>query len=252
MEHQIDDDDDDGDNPDVANKLQNVIENNDDLPADVIATIIGLPSTSTIKPAAAATAVTVTSYEDFTFSPTSITHSNASTDSAIVVSNTGNDCVSTGPMLVNSVGKPTAATTSDAVASNECHIEQISSSTKPIMRNPLNPANGCVQTILVHPITAHMRCVIVVQATAISFWRMTSNVLNIFGVSPAWELIGEIKRLTNGEYPTMAVTHCVFLNQSSFSFRRCGTHFVASKSHDWRCRPISRVRGTAFTRITTK
>lgn len=206
-EYQIDDDDDRKDS-NVANNLQNVIKNKADLSADVIATIIGLPSTSVKQTTTAA----ITSYEEFTFSPTSITHSNASTDSAIVVSNAGNDCVSMGPMLVNAVGQTTTAHTTEAVASNKCHIEQISSSPKPTMQNPLNPINGCVQAILVHPITAHMQCAIAVQETAISFWRMTSNVLSIFGVSPAWELIGDIKRLTNGELFSI---HCKSLTRNS-------------------------------------
>lgn len=190
VEHHTDDDE-----QDVAMNLHNVIENKADLPADVIATIIGLPSTST-KPH---TAVASTSYEDVTFSPTSITHSNASTDSAIVVSNTGNDCASSVPNLVNTAGPTTTVRTSEPVASSKCRIEQMSSSTKPTMKNPLNPINGCVQAISVHPISAHVQCVIVIQETTVSFWRMASNVLSLFGVSPVWELIGEIKRLTNGE-----------------------------------------------------
>lgn len=177
-------------NTDAANKLHNVIENNDDLCADVIARIIGLPSTSTsIKQMTPAN----TSYDDFAFSPTSITHSNASTDSAIVVSNAGNDSISTVPMLVNAGGHTTNVT------STKCRIEQISSSAKPTMKNPLNPVNGCVQAIIVHPITEHMQCVIAVQESSISFWRMSSHFLSIFGVAPSWQLIGNIKRLTNGK-----------------------------------------------------
>lgn len=188
--------DDTDDEPNAMYKLQNVIEIRDDLPADVIATIIGLPSTSTKQ----LTTVATTSYEDFTFSPTSISHSNASTDSAIVVSNAGNDCVSSVPMLVNVVDQKSAANIPESINSRKYHIEQIASSAKPTMKNPLNLMNGCVQAISINPMTAYMHCVVVVQEMTVSFWRMSSNVLSIFGVSPAWELIGEIKRLRNGKY----------------------------------------------------
>lgn len=203
---------------DAVDVKENVIDTKEDLPPDVIAAIIGLPSTSTKQNA------TTNPYEEFAFSPTSITHSNASTDSAIVVSNAGNDCMS---MLVTAVGQSTATPTPDAIPSNKCHIEQITSSAKPTLRNPLNPLNGCVHAILIHRITPHMQCVVVVQEATVSYWRMASNYLSIFGVSPVWEMVGEIQRLRIGECwshvqsKSKSTNHSFVLSFQTLKLLRC-------------------------------
>lgn len=125
-------------------------------------------------------------YEDIAFSPTSITHSNASTDSAIVVS-TGNERISMATNILNTV----------EITPKYPGLKQSLNHLK--VNNPLNPQNGCVHAILTHCIKPDNQIVIVVQESALSFWRMTPNLLGIFGVAPAWEPIGTIKRITNGK-----------------------------------------------------
>lgn len=120
-------------------------------------------------------------YEDFTFSPTSITHSNSSTDSAIVVSNACEGATVFPPSVFDR-----AAT---KVVQSQTQIA------KPISSTPFG--SECVEAIIT-PSDPSRQCLVVVQESSVSFWRVAPRYLNIFGQPQAWQCIGHVKRRTIG------------------------------------------------------
>lgn len=126
-----------------------------------------------------------------TFSPTSITHSNASTDSAIVV----NPNVNHLDFSINNIFPPTITVNSSY--SVQCQQDEFDKTTFP---NPLDMKNnGAVHAILTHSVSPNDNdVVVVVQESQISFWYSTSKALSMFGTARSWTLIGEIPRVTEG------------------------------------------------------
>lgn len=122
-----------------------------------------------------------------TFSPTSITHSNASTDSAIVVNS-----------HINELCQPKITLTSSN--SLQWHQEQINHIDKSQFRNPLDPKHGAVHAILTHSTSPNSDDVIVVvQKSQISYWYSTSKTLSMFGIARSWIKIGDIQRIDEGK-----------------------------------------------------
>lgn len=108
--------------------------------------------------------------EECTFSPTSITHSNASTDSAIADSN---GCANSN------------AEASVKIQQSTSHVSD------PIGINPFSGER--VDAILQLPNSNH-QSFIVVQETKISVWRMTAQRWTIFGDPQRWQCIGQTER----------------------------------------------------------
>lgn len=122
-----------------------------------------------------------------TFSPTSITHSNASTDSAIVVNPNINDM--TQPTVILS--------SSDSLQWQQDHANHIDKSQ---FQNPLDAKHGAVLAILTHSVSPNNDdIVVVIQQSLISYWYSTSKVLGMFGIARSWMKIGDIVRLDEGE-----------------------------------------------------
>lgn len=118
------------------------------------------------------------------FSPTSITHSNASTDSAIVMHPKANE-------------KPVVTVSS--VGSLQWQQEQANHVNKAQFRNPLSAKKGAVLAVLTHSSSpSDDDVVVVVQESQISYWYSTSKVLSMFGIPRAWHCIGEIPRINIG------------------------------------------------------
>lgn len=121
-----------------------------------------------------------------TFSPTSITHSNASTDSAIVVNSNINE-------LRQSTITLSTATSLQWQKDQANHID------KSQIRNPLDPKHGTVLAILTHSVSPNNDdVVIVIQESLISYWYSTSKVLCMFGIARAWTKVAEIQRIQDG------------------------------------------------------
>lgn len=121
-----------------------------------------------------------------TFSPTSITHSNASTDSAIVVNS-----------HINELNQPKITLTSSN--STQWQQELAKGIDKSQFRNPLDPKHGAVLAILTHSTSSKSDDVIVVvQQSQISYWYSTSKTLSMFGIARYWTKIGDIQRIDEG------------------------------------------------------
>lgn len=123
-----------------------------------------------------------------TFSPTSITHSNASTDSAIVVNSNVNDTLQQPKITL---------TQSDSLQWQQDQANHIDKST---FRNPLDPKYGAVLAVLTHSVSPNNDdVVVVIQQSQISYWYSTSKVLSMFGVARSWIKIGDVQRFEEGE-----------------------------------------------------
>lgn len=123
-----------------------------------------------------------------TFSPNSITHSTASTDSAIVINHLNEP---TAPITV-------AVTTSKSL---EWHHDQTKSINKFAFVNPLNATNGPVLAILTHSSQPNENdIIVVVQKSLVSYWCAPSKVLRMFGAAQTWIPIGQIRRMDNGQF----------------------------------------------------
>lgn len=121
-----------------------------------------------------------------TFSPTSITHSNASSDSAIAVNSN-----------VNDLCQPKITLTSSG--SLQWNQDLVSHIDKSQFRNPLDPKHGAVLAILTHTVSPSTDDVIVViQQSQISYWYSTAKILNMFGIARSWIRVADIVRLNNG------------------------------------------------------
>lgn len=133
------------------------------------------------------------SHGPITFSPTSITHSTASSDSAVVLNRTTADTNQATPM-------PTITTS--ASKSLQWYQDHANDVNRAQFANPLQPKHGPVHAILTHSIAANQNdCVIVVQESLVSFWFSPAKVLGIFGITRTWLPIGQIARCTyNGEW----------------------------------------------------
>lgn len=131
----------------------------------------------------------VTTCEDLmhTFSPTSITHSNASSDSAIVVNLNG----------IEPCPPAITLTSADSLQWQQDRTKHINKSQ---FRNPLDPKNGTVIAVLTHTTAPEMDdVVIVIQESLVSYWYSTAKVLSMFGVARSWLQIGQIQRFNNGK-----------------------------------------------------
>ncbi|XP_055304817.1 uncharacterized protein LOC129569712 [Sitodiplosis mosellana] len=118
-----------------------------------------------------------------TFSPTSITHSNASTDSAIVINSN-----------INDMTQPTV--TLDASNSLQWQQDLANHIDKSQFQNPLDPKHGAILAILTHSVSPnHDEVIVVIQQSQISYWYSTSKVLGMFGVARSWMKIGDITRV---------------------------------------------------------
>lgn len=120
------------------------------------------------------------------FSPNSITHSNASTDSAIVLHN------------LNEPARPVnvAVTT---LKSLQWRQDQTKSINKSEFVSPLSSRNGQVLAILTHTLSPdHNETIVVIQELMVSFWCSPSKVLRMFGEPQSWQMIGQIGRLVRG------------------------------------------------------
>lgn len=128
------------------------------------------------------------------FSPTSITHSNASTDSAIVVNSNSNEL---NQSLV----------TVNMAKSIQWHQDQINGIDRIQFRNPIDPNHGAILSILTHSTTPNQNdIVVVVQESLISYWYSTSKVLSMFGIARSWLPVGQIQRFNrNGEWSFVVV-----------------------------------------------
>ncbi|XP_031637172.1 uncharacterized protein LOC116349739 [Contarinia nasturtii] len=122
------------------------------------------------------------------FSPTSITHSNASTDSAIVVNS---NVIENGIPIV----------TVESACSMQCQQDLDNHVDKSQFRNPLDiKKNGAVHAILTHSASPNdSEVIVVIQESQISFWNSTSKALTMFGIARSWMKIGEITRMTEGK-----------------------------------------------------
>lgn len=126
-----------------------------------------------------------------TFSPTSVTHSNESLDSAIVVNSNINEMCP--PNIILS--------SSGSLQWNQDLANHINKSQ---FRNPLDPKNGAVLAILTHTVSPNNAdIVVVIQESRISYWYSTANILSMFGVARSWMRIGEITRINTGKKISM-------------------------------------------------
>lgn len=126
-----------------------------------------------------------------TFSPNSITHSNASTDSAIVIINNNNS-------NTNGTAQPTIML--HATDSLQWQQDQINQIDRTHFRNPIDPKHGAVLAILTHSISPEENDVIVVvQQSQITYWHSTSKVLSMFGVNRSWQRVAGIARVNEGK-----------------------------------------------------
>lgn len=148
-----------------------------------------------IRPAPQTTAFLDThmegSHGPITFSPTSITHSTASSDSAVVINRTTAD----------NNKPPMPCITTTASKSLQWYQDHANEINRAQFVNPLQPKYGAIHAILSHSIAANQNdCVIVVQESLISFWFSPAKVLGIFGITRTWLPIGQIGRCSyNGE-----------------------------------------------------
>lgn len=124
-----------------------------------------------------------------TFSPTSITLSTASSDSAVVLNRPVNEQPKLPTIRMNA---------SQSLQWYQDHVNDIDRAQCP---NPLSPQNGAVLAILTHSIAAnHNDCVVVVQESLVSYWFSPAKILGIFGIARTWLPIGQTERnCRNGE-----------------------------------------------------
>lgn len=185
----------------TANSSNNVVNNTNDLvqmSTNVAASASSTNQNSLLLP-----------YDENTFSPTSLTHSNASTDSAIVVSSNMEapslTTVLSKTITSCNVFEPSVAM-QGVISSPLVQIQSSIDKSTDIryIKNPFNmDTNEPIKAAMILPQTASVSAasdtLIVVQKTRISFWQMSPRYLNMLGNSRSLELIAETKRYSDGK-----------------------------------------------------
>lgn len=149
----------------------------------------GLPIENVVRNSVANGHLAISNCEELmnTFSPTSITHSNASTDSAIVINN----------LNINDAIQPII--TCNATNSLQWQHDIRNQIDKSQFRNPLEPKHGAVLAILTHSTSPEDNdIVVVVQESQITYWYSTSKILGMFGVNRSWTRVAGIARNNEG------------------------------------------------------
>lgn len=149
----------------------------------------GLPIENVVRNSVANGHLAISNCEELmnTFSPTSITHSNASTDSAIVINN----------LNINDAIQPII--TCNAANSLQWQHDIRNQIDKSQFRNPLEQKHGAVLAILTHSTSPEDNdIVVVIQESQITYWYSTSKILGMFGVNRSWQRVAGIARNNEG------------------------------------------------------
>lgn len=173
----------------AAKKLRKRPSNTTNLPTESMPMDASNSNANTQPNGTTAQSSTMLSCDDLVnaFSPTSITHSNASSDSAIAVNSN-----------VNDLCQPKITLTSSG--SLQWKQDAVSHINKSQFRNPLDAKHGAVLAILTHTVSPSTADVIVViQQSRISYWYSTAKILSMFGVARSWMRIADIVRVNNGK-----------------------------------------------------
>lgn len=181
----------------------------------------GLPIENVVRNSVANGHLAISNCEELmnTFSPTSITHSNASTDSAIVINN----------LNINEAIQPII--TCNATNSLQWQHDIRNQIDKSQFRNPLEPKHGAVLAILTHSTSPEDNdIVIVVQESQITYWYSTSKILGMFGVNRSWTRVAGIARNNEGKVECFSIffkPKILILNSSLFHLQTMKLmHFI--------------------------
>lgn len=130
------------------------------------------------------------------FSATSITHSTASSDSAVVLNRAAPELVPE-PVLPPTLPRVTMT----ASQSLQWYQEHSIGVDRSKCLNPLQVKHGPVKAILTQSIADNQNeCIVVVQESMVSYWFSPAKMVGIFGVARTWLPIGQHERcLGNGE-----------------------------------------------------
>lgn len=126
------------------------------------------------------------------FSPTSITHSTASSDSAVVINRAAPELI---PEPATAPAPTIPRVTMTASQSLQWYQENSIGVDRSKCSNPLQVKHGRVRAILTQSIAANQNeCIVVVQDSMVSYWFSPAKMVGVFGVERTWLPVAQRER----------------------------------------------------------